>query len=251
MNVDAITAALNDFVVAHETTFSQIAARQSQLLELAAVVAVHEHYRSNDYVTAILGAVEGTFAVKTSTRGHPSKYSRIRVEKDGTVAEIHMNLLVRGAHDEGIYCVDVAVVTAGSVPATVQRGQKWRCVENESLITFAEVKRLVVYPMLLAQFIGIVHEIKPRFLQAPMPDGFGRERHLPPALMALGHLSGNSGAIVRAYYGRSILVCIAENLDVRIAAHRQGTCRSPLYWDAEIAAAPSVSAGALADTAGA
>jgi len=251
MNVDALTAALNDFVTTHKTTFSEISSRQSQLLELAAVVAVHEHYRSNDYITTVVGAVQGTFVVKTSTRGHPSKYSRIVVEKDGTAAEIHMNLLVRGAHDEGIYCVDVAIVTAGSVPVMVDRGQKWRCVENESLITFAEVKRLVVYPMLLAQFIGIVHEIKPRFLQSPAPDGFGRDRHLPPTLMALGHFSGNSAAIVRSYPGRSILICMAENIDMRIAAYRQGTCRSPLYWDADIIDAPTVLAGALPDmTAG-
>lgn len=32
----------------------------------------------------------------------------------------------------------------------MSRKQRWICVENESLITFAEVKRLVVYPMLLA-----------------------------------------------------------------------------------------------------
>ncbi len=231
MDVSAISEALKDFVRAHKTAFSEIPARESQLLELAAVVAVHEHYRSNDYVTTVIGAVGGTFVVKTGTRGHPSRYSRIRVEKHGAAAEIHMNLLVRGAHDEGVYCVDVGVVQPDVVPDTVSRKQKWICVENESLITFAEVKRLVVYPMLLAQFIGIVHEIKPMFLQAPAPAGFDRHQHLPPTLMALGHFSGNAAAIARAYERRSILLCIAENFDVRIAAHRKGTCRSPLYWD--------------------
>ena len=93
------------------------------------------------------------------------------------------------------------------------------------------VAKRVGYPMLLAQFIGIVHEIKPRFLQAPAPAGFDRHQHLPPTLMALGHFSGNAAAIARAYAHRSILLCIAENFDVRIAAHRKGTCSSPLYWD--------------------
>lgn len=231
MDVSAISDALTDFVRAHKATFSEISARESQLLELAAVVAVHEHYRSNGFATAVMGAAEGTFVVKTGTRGHPARYSRIRLEKHGVAAEIHMNLLVRGAHDEGVYCVDVGIVQPDAVPHVVSGRQKWICVENDSLITFAEVKRLVVYPMLLAQFIGIVHEIKPKFLQAPPPTGFDRDHHLPPTLIALGHFSGNAAAIARAYDRRSILVCVAENFDVRIASHRKGGCRSPLYWD--------------------
>lgn len=251
MDVNAIAGALKDFVRAHKTAFSEISARESQLLELAAVVAVHEHYRSNDYTTSVVGAAGGTFVVKTGTRGHPSRYSRIRVEKNGVAAEIHMNLLVRGAHDEGVYCVDVGIVQPGVVPDTVSRKQKWICVENQSLITFAEVKRLVVYPMLLAQFIGIVHEIRPAFLEAPAPAGFDRHLHLPPTLMALGHFSGNAAAIARAYERRSILLRIAENIDVRIAAHRKGTCRSPLYWDHDdvkataVEPVPAVSAAAV------
>jgi hypothetical protein len=239
MDVSAITEALKDFCGTHKTAFSDISQRQSQLLELAAIVGIQEHYRSNGYVTTIIGTVDGTFVVKTGTRGHPARYSRIRVEKDGVAAELHMNLLVRGAHDEGVYCVDVGVVQPLVVPEKAARKQKWICVENESLITFGEVKRLVVYPMLLAQFVGIVHEIKPGFLADPAPEGFDRYRHLPPVLMALGHFSGNSAAIVRAYEGRSIRLCIAENFDVRIAAHRKGTCASPLYWDVEVEKAAS------------
>lgn len=117
------------------------------------------------------------------------------------------------------------------MPDSVNTKLKWICVENDSLITFAEVKRLVIYPMLLAQFVGIVHEIKPRFLRPPPLLGFDRYHHLPPALMALGHFSGNAAAIVRAYKGRGILICVAENFDVRIAAHRKGACQSPLYWN--------------------
>jgi hypothetical protein len=139
-------------------------------------------------------------------------------------------------------------VEPGVVPSSVVRGQKWTCVENASLITFAEVKRLVVYPMLLAQFVGIVHEIKPGFLQAPLPNGFGRYEHLPPALMALGHFSGNSAAIIHAYDRRSVLLCIAENFDQRIASHRKGKCRSPLYWDTDEVMTPA-SAPALPEAA--
>jgi hypothetical protein len=225
--------------------FTEISARESQLLELGAVVAVHHHYLSNGYTATIRGADHGTFVVKTSTKGHPSKYSRIAVEKNGDVAEIHMNILVRGAHDEGIYCVDVGVVKPGVVPEKVNKKEKWICVENEALVTFGEVKRLAVYPMLLAQFIGIVHEIKPAFLEGPSPSGFDRHQHLPPTLMSLGHFSGNAARIVNAYKNRSILLCVAENFDVRIAAHRNGKCRSPLYWDEDDLETAATAADAL------
>lgn len=237
MNIDAVQQALRDFTKKHRSTFAMVGARQSQLLELAAIVGVDLHYRSNGYNSTIQSPdSSGTFVVKTSTRGHPSKYSSIVFEKDGNVAEAHMNLLVRGARDQGIYCVDVGIVAAGVVPAKVSVKEKWICVPNEALLSFAEVKRLVVYPMLLAQFVGIVHEIRPEFLAAPVPAGFGRNLHMPPTLIALGHFSGNSKLIVEAYRGRSVTICIAEDFDIRLALQRRGSTRSPLYWDE---AAPS------------
>jgi hypothetical protein len=231
MDINAVKAALRQFTRDHRATFSLIGSRESQLLELAAIVGVELHYRSNGYSTAIRSPEgTGTFVVKTSTRGHPAKYSCVILEKDGEQNEAHMNLMVRGAHDEGIYCVDVGIVRAGVVPETASKA-KWPCVPNESLLSFAEAKRLMVYPMLLAQFIGIVHEIKPEFLRAPSPTGFGRTTQLPPTLIALGHFSGNSAAIVNAFGRRSILICIAESFDIRLAAQRSGTTKSPLYWD--------------------
>ena len=245
MNIDAVQSAISDFTRKHRTTFSMLAARQSQLLELAAIVGVDMHYRSNGYASSIRSPEEqGTFVVKTSTRGHPAKYSSIAFEKDGKVTEAHMNLLVRGAHDDGIYCVDVGIVEAGAVPDKVSGKKKWLCVPNKSLLSLVEAKRLVVYPMLLAQFLGIVHEIKPRFLRKPTPKGFGRELQLPPTLIALGQFSGNSKVIVDTYASRSISLCIAENFDVRLALHRRGSARSPFYWNK-----PSESGDNLADLA--
>ena len=43
---------------------------------------------------------------------------------------------------------------------------KWERLDNGDLITFAEVKKLIVYPMLLAHFVGIIHEIMPNNLNS-------------------------------------------------------------------------------------
>jgi len=75
-------------------------------------------------------------------------------------------------------------------------------------------KKLVVYSMLLAQFLGTVHEIKPQFLNGPLSLD---PSHLPPILIALGHFSATATAIVSAYPSRGIRVTISENYDIRLA----------------------------------
>ena len=94
------------------------------------------------------------------------------------------------------------------------------------------MKKLVVYPMLLAQFIGIVHEIKPCFIYGRLPRGFFKYEHLFPVLASLGNFSGNSSKIVDAYKSRNIHITIAENFDVRLANVRGGHQKSPFVYEA-------------------
>jgi hypothetical protein len=137
-----------------------------------------------------------------------------------------MNLLVRSAHDDGIYCVDLAVTREGEVPTSTQP-PKWICLTNDDLITFAEAKKLVIYPMLIAQFIGIVHEISPQFLGNPSLSGLTRSGHFPPTLVCLGYYSGTSQAIVSSLYRRGIRLQIVPDFDTRLAQLRRGDQTSP------------------------
>lgn len=224
MNINEIQNAIRRVIRRHKDVFIQIGSSQPKLLELGAFTGLTEHYRSCGYSVRIQNPKgKNSFTVKTSTRGFPWNFSRIIADKDKISVELHMNLMVRSAHDDGIYCVDIGVTNANKVPS--EKGSvAWICLDNAHLITFAEVKKLVVYPMLLAQFIGIVHEIKPSFLR-------GRKgldsAHLSPILIALGHFSGNSSSIVDAYKRRNIHVTIAENYDVRLARVRGGSSKSP------------------------
>jgi len=234
VNVEAITVLLIRFARRHRTTFTEISQRQSMQLELGAVVGVQEHYRASGFGIEVINPPGSSqFVVKTSTRGAPWNYSRIRAVLHDDAVDIHMNLMVRGAHDDGIYCVDVGVTSPNAIPAKNPTKGKWLCLDNKDLRSFAEVKRLVVYPMLLAQFVGIVHEIKPRFLRPPARRKYGRHGHIPPTLIVLGHFSGNSAEIVRAYPERGFQINIAENFDVRVAWSRNEETRSPLYWGDE------------------
>jgi hypothetical protein len=122
---------------------------------------------------------------------------------------------IRGAFPlpTAAYVVDVAIIRPGKLPPT-----NARCViESKDLITFAEVKALVVYPMLLAQFIGIVHEVTPRFLNGRVPPGFVRDGHFRPALITIEHLRPTSKEIVDAFVTRGFKVKICPGLDNFVA----------------------------------
>jgi hypothetical protein len=215
MNVERISQRIGGFIANNQGTLRDLPAMQTQILELAAAVAAGDHYESFGYVVEFQNPRNSReFVVKSSSRGYPWNFSRILVKRDGREFEIHMNLSVRSARDTGVYCVDIGVTESGIVPRQQERG--WACMPNPSLITFAEVKKLVVYPMLLAHFIGIVHELAPTFL-LNLPPQFEGLNHFAPALITLGYCTANSAEIVGAYPTRGIAVNIEANFDDRFS----------------------------------
>ena len=231
MDVSAVQQSIKKFLKKHKQTFFTISSNQSKALELAVTVGVSEHYRSTGYTIHVVNPKKspGTFVVKTSTRGHPWNFTHLKLERNGAVYEGHMNLMVESAHDEGRYCVDFGLTKVGCVPDKAAQ-EAWVAAKNSDLVTFAEVKKLVVYTMLLAQFLGIVHEIKPCFIHGRTPKGFVSEDHLFPVLASLGNFSGNSSKIVEGYKNRRIRIVIAENFDLRLARVRGKRQVSPFVY---------------------
>jgi hypothetical protein len=99
-------------------------------------------------------------------------------------------------------------------------------LENSDLISFAEAKKLVVYPMLLAQFVGIVHEVTPKFLKRDKKYRLGND-HLHPALITLGNLTPNARDIMRSFKRRKYKITVAESFDIRLSAAARGLNLSP------------------------
>lgn len=235
MNANSVSAAIQQFAKQHRTTLDFLNGRQTQLLEIGAMVGVVQHYRANGYTTTIRNPIgAGEFRVKLSTRGHPADYSHVVCERGTSVCELHSNLSVLGGRDGGIFCVDVAIVNSGVVPTTKGRTPS-RPVPNGALISFAEAKKLVVYPMLLAQFVGIVHEVTPNFLKKNKKYQLGND-HLYPALIALGNLTPNALEIVKSFRRRKYKIIIAESFDIRLSAIARGQNKSPFISIAELLA---------------
>lgn len=244
MDVKALEKAIARVLKTHRGTLFYLASRQSHLLELGATVGVMMHYRAVGFTVKVQNPRgRASFRVKISTRGHPCDYSRVICSREREVVEIHSNLLVRGAHGSGVYCVDVGVVREGVVPSQ-KTSTRFEPLPNEDLKTFAEAKKLVVYPMLLAQFIGIVHEITPSFLRRKDPL-FGERGHLPPSLVALGNLSGTSAEIIDGFNRRGFQLKIASDYDIRLARVRKDSSQSPFFLGDEAASSAVPRAGVL------
>ena len=126
------------------------------------------------------------------------------------------------------YVVDVAVIKSAALPSAVRARRQWLALPNPDMTTFVEAKALVVYPMLIAHFIGIVHELKPAMLHGEFARGFRRQGHFLPALVSLGYLHGTCGDIVKGFKRRNCLLNIVPNFDREIANLSLGGGRSPL-----------------------
>jgi hypothetical protein len=232
MTMDAalIEERLKSFIRQHRVQFDSLGKREAQLLELGALVLAARHYELAGYKISPLGISNDLFRVKLIAQGRPWNYSWFAVTKGVRHFEIHSNLSVYSAYgrDGGVYVVDVAVVKPEKLPRS--RQATWRALKNDDLITIMEAKRIAVYPMLLAQFVGIVHEIMPNFLRAGRrPYRFVADGHFVPTLISIGSFSGTSRSIVNAYQSRKFYLKIVANADIELAKLRSGYSQaSPL-----------------------
>ncbi|MER9195736.1 hypothetical protein NKI13_20940 [Mesorhizobium australicum] len=222
MNVAEIEKELKAFINKHSVQFEHLAVRETALLELGALTMATEHYRLAGYTITVENAINGLFVAKLSSRGYPYNFSWFKCVKGDELYEIHSNLSVMGGHnDEAVYVVDVAVVVGDDKVPKAKPKQKWVALDNKALATFAEVKKLVVYPMLLAQFIGIVHEITPSRLKK-LKAGLPADNHFPPSLITLGYLTATSSKALKGFAKRKFRVCVVHNFDMYLSQMRRG-----------------------------
>jgi hypothetical protein len=71
--------------------------------------------------------------------------------------------------------------------------------------------------MLLAQFVGIVLEIKPAFIGRRRPRFHVVQDHFDPAMVALGSFSSTAAAIVDHYPGRGYRINVVPRFDAEVA----------------------------------
>jgi hypothetical protein len=225
---------VSEFLKRHESPMSRVASHVTHVFEAACFVIFARHYEEVGYQLKPRNLLDGKFRFRYSTAGYPWNFSHFGVlsreqgnnDKDrDTLFELHHNQKVAGAwvhtgegDDKALFAVDIAVVRAASLP-DLPRGHKrtdepyW--VENEHLITFGEAKKLTAYPMLMAQFLGIVHEIKPEFLKVQgwdIPQAFWDEEHPPPTLLTANHLTFGTKQVLHSFKDRDLAIRVVEDV---------------------------------------
>ena len=179
---------LYSFFDRNEVTIKNNSNRLCHYFEMACYSKVIQYYRDHHFNIQPCPQKESTFRFKSTTKGSPNKYSFFRVSENIANSgqkmkkyDIRPNMPVCSSFDNCTYIPDI-VVSKMSDENNIQR------IENQNLITFCEVKYLKPHPEMLANFIGIVHELKPDLLNGPnVREGL----HPAPALMTSGQSSEN------------------------------------------------------------
>jgi hypothetical protein len=99
VDVRAVEDALTSFIRDHGLSFSRVGPRESQLLELGALVLAAIHYDRLGYTVTPGGVEGGEFRVKPGSRGYPWNFSWFEVQRGNRRFEVHGNLPVESAYD--------------------------------------------------------------------------------------------------------------------------------------------------------
>lgn len=152
---------------------------------------------------------DGTAVVrlKFNTRGKPKGYTYALCTKGGVSIQIRHQLRVSTAHRTGAerrspnICLDVAVIEN----LDLDRYTTDQPVPNGDLLSFGEAKHMSAYAELVAQFLGIVHEMMPHCLQGKEPSQRYKE-HPAPFLFVSGKFYPSAEGIRETIEARGLRV---------------------------------------------
>ena len=231
---DPLVTRLSDLLSRHDVAIGDITSYAPHVFEALCFMLFVRYYEEVGYRLEPRNLSDKVFKFRFSTSGHPWNFSyfvafrgNVESEADVELFEIRHNQLVAGAwiddtkesdEDRALFAVDIAVIEGESLPDSQPSDHKPRdryWVKNDCLITFAEVKKLTAYPMLLAQFLGSVHEIKPEFVrvgQRRISRKFLQDRHLPPTLMTSSYITPGTKRVLRSFESRKLIVRVVEDV---------------------------------------
>jgi hypothetical protein len=226
---------VSDFLQTHRTEIENVTKAASNVFEAVCFVIFARHYENIGYRLVPQNLINGKFRFRYSTNGLPWRYSCFAVYNKDSKAdsgkplfEIWHNQKVAGAWvgdedtEKALFAVDIAVARGGALPTNLtfkepkNDHQYW--VASSDLITIGEAKKLTAYPMLLAQFLGIVHEIKPEFIEvgdSRIALEFIEQGHPPPTLLTANFLTSGAERVLATFVQRGLHILVLDNVTDR------------------------------------
>lgn len=162
-------------------------------------------YREKQWTITFIHPEDGAnqpqpLKLKFSTRGRPSNYTYVQCLKDGQTRQIrHQIRVATRSHrsnqkKRANICLDVAVIKPVDTSAFTTNDY----IENRDLVSFGEAKHMSAFAELIANFIGLVHELQPgRLKRIRIKNFIPADRGDPsPFLYVSGHLYPTAQGLV-------------------------------------------------------
>jgi hypothetical protein len=142
----------------------------NQTFEAHVFAHVIKWYRKNGWNVSIVNPIKNgrqIFQLKFSTRGAPIGYSYAICRKNNLECQIRHGLRVATKFYKKSYPIRANVVCDIVIMNNIDIDHLKTDdhITNESLISFGEVKHMSAFAELIANFIGLVHELQPQRLK--------------------------------------------------------------------------------------
>lgn len=232
VDAEALAGKVHGFLRDHYTEVAHIADSLPHIFEAVCFVTFVRHYEPEYEMKPANLMPDGKFRFRWSTSGLPWNYSFFEAvvkssepsEPARVAFEVRHNQKVASAWSgqdaagrEALFALDVAVLSPEALPKlppkTKAAGQRtW--ASNAHLMTFGEAKMLVAYPMLIAQFFGIVHEVSPTHVGTGGASGRAPSAgpHPPPVLFTSGSLTKGTDNVIRSMEDRGYRLRVVEDV---------------------------------------
>jgi hypothetical protein len=204
IDTSSIRQKVGDFFSENKSDITQFGSTVNQTFEAFVFASLVNWYSKNNWKINFIHPISGSNIVKLkfSTRGRPSQYTYALCTKETEKIQIRHSLRVATCYHRPDFSqpanvvLDVAVIS----DTDLSNYKTDAHIENSYLITFGEAKHMSAFAELIANFIGLVHEISPHVV-APIRPYIGPiepREHPAPFLYVSGHLNRTAQGIVES-----------------------------------------------------
>jgi hypothetical protein len=204
VDTSSIRQKLGDFFLNNKSDITQFGSTVNQTFEAFVFASLVNWYSQNNWTVDFKHPNPNSNVVKLkfSTRGRPSQYTYVICTKQNKKIQIRHSLRVATCYHrpEFSYPANVVLDVAVISDTNLSNHKTDDHVENSCLVTFGEAKHMSAFAELIANFIGLVHEISPHVV-APVRPYIGpieHREHPAPFLYVSGHLNRTAQGIVES-----------------------------------------------------
>ena len=190
-----LKTSLQTFFKEKRPEFNAFGSTVNQVFEAFVFASVATWYRSRGWTIDFVHPKRHSgehLRLKYSTRGRPENYTYIRCVKGKEEVHLRHSLRVATKHFKpgqrfrANIVLDVAVLS----PVDTSEMSSDSHIENRNLISFGEAKHMSAFAELVANFVGLVHELQPKRLKRIRGESYTPTmmKHPSPFLFVSGFL---------------------------------------------------------------